>query len=1491
MLIPDRAGPDWEAAMKPLLQRFGERLRRSGFRRQLSLIVSAAILCLALVSSLVNALEASRQVRLYLVDAGEQVAATLARQSALALLYGAPDNAHDAVSTTLTFPDVLQVGIYDATGQPLLREGKQQGLPELPPRAQPPRRPMLDDEDSGHWVFSAPVQAGDPASPFEMQERAANTLGYVRVVIAKTTQDRLVTYLVGSNLLTTFTVAALLLVLLNLLASRLTQPLRDLSALMRRAEAGESGLRARASGSREMVEMAQAFNQMMTVLEQREGELTASRDEAVRTALMKAQFAATVSHEIRTPLNGVIGMLEMLRAMPLPQRPRECIDEAWSSARSLTELVDEILDFSKMDAGKLVLDHIDFDLRSQLERVIDMLAPAAREKGLSIGYLMAPDVPELIHADVVRLRQVLVNLIGNAVKFTHRGEVGVYVSTVPAPDHLVGLRVEVRDTGIGIAREALDRLFEAFSQADSSTTRKYGGTGLGLAICKQLVELMGGSISATSEPGAGSCFVFTIACRRSASAGDGTAALLHGDRVLVADGSKIVREFFRASIERDGGRCTAVGDASQALNALRDAQLSGDAYALVAVDVSMRDATGADLPSRIRGNAAHAGVRLLALTTYGAARTAGALGADAYLDKPLHLAHLLEAVRRQLLRTAADTADAALGSTTVAAIHHHEVLIAEDNRTNKVVAAGLLRLLGCRCTLASNGSEAVEAASRHHFDLILMDCSMPEIDGYEATARIRAMETTTGVRTPIVAMTAHAQRGDAEKCLAAGMDDYLAKPITLATLQQMIERWLPAPARAASSLPPPAPLADGLGEVLDTQVFESLRSALGPAIAEAVTVFLEDIPGYFETLEAAVERGDEGETRATLHAVRGASGNLGAVQLARQAEAAREAAAAGRVGEVREAMPRLRDAFDAVASVLTTGLPGGERSEEASALVLVVDDDRSTRTALRYTLQRNGFRVEEASDGAQALAMLERISPAVILMDAVMPVMDGFEACAQIKQRPEGSHVPVLMITALEDNTSVERAFSAGATDYIPKPIHFAVLSQRVRGIIDASRAERRIRRLAYNDSLTGLPNRAQFAEQLARYIDRAKLDGEPVAVLFLDLDRFKYINDSLGHEMGDRLLSSVARRIRGAVRQADCVARLGGDEFTVALSASAAAAAAAAQHISRSLARPFHLEGHDIFVAASIGVALYPQDGTDAGELLKHADMAMYRAKKDGSGVRFFEASMEHLMSGHLQLENDLHRALERDELWVAYQPKARVSTGAVVGMEALVRWQHPVRGEISPGDFIPLAEETGLILAIGEWMLRSVCRQVQSWNAAGMAPLRVSVNISGRQLAQANFVETVDRILQGSGLPAHLLELEITESVLMQHAENTLEMLRGLRALGVSLSIDDFGTGYSSLAYLKRFPVDAVKIDRAFVQDLPDNADDAAIATAMIALAHSLRLEVVAEGVETHTQLAFLRQRDCDQIQGFLLSPPLPASQFEQVFLASSGVPQGLE
>ncbi len=516
--------------------------------------------------------------------------------------------------------------------------------------------------------------------------------------------------------------------------------------------------------------------------------------------------------------------------------------------------------------------------------------------------------------------------------------------------------------------------------------------------------------------------------------------------------------------------------------------------------------------------------------------------------------------------------------------------------------------------------------------------------------------------------------------------------------------------------------------------------------------------------------------------------------------------------------------------------------------------------------------------------MLKRFQPDVILMDAVMPVMDGFTACARIQELPNGRAIPVLMITGLEDNVSVERAFAAGASDYIPKPIHFGVLSQRVRRIIEANRAEKRIRHLAYNDLLTGLPNRTLFFDQLAKSLEQAKNKGGQLAVLFLDLDRFKYVNDNLGHDVGDRLLVAVAHRVRRSVRNVDCVARLGGDEFTVVLDEldSPAAAATAAQNICRVLSAPFQIDGHDIFVTSSVGIAMYPGDGTDVSTLVKHADTAMYRAKKNNSGFQFFEASMEHSISEHVRMESDLRRALDNQELDVFYQPQARLDNGEVIGMEALVRWHHPIRGMVSPAEFIPLAEETGLIKPLGDWVLRTACMQLKRWSEMAQMPrLRVAVNLSVKQLLQKDFATSVEAVLASTGLAADMLELEITESTLMENAGDTLEALSRLRALGVRLSIDDFGTGYSSLSYLKRFPVDIIKIDRSFVRDTPHDADDAAIVTGIVALAHSLRLEVVAEGVESEAQQQFLREQACDLLQGYYLSKPIPADKFEQFIL----------
>ncbi len=426
--------------------------------------------------------------------------------------------------------------------------------------------------------------------------------------------------------------------------------------------------------------------------------------------------------------------------------------------------------------------------------------------------------------------------------------------------------------------------------------------------------------------------------------------------------------------------------------------------------------------------------------------------------------------------------------------------------------------------------------------------------------------------------------------------------------------------------------------------------------------------------------------------------------------------------------------------------------------------------------------------------------------------------------------------------------------------------------------AEDQLRHIATHDSLTELPNRSLFNERLRHALHQGTRYSRGIAVMFIDIDRFKVVNDSLGHGAGDRLLQDSAKRLTECLRESDTVARLGGDEFVVMVENFTAPkdAIAVAQKVLTGLARPFFVDGQEFLMSASIGISTFPEDGKDADTLLKNADIAMYRAKDQGrNNYQFYSAQMNKHTFERLAMESSLRRAIERDEFLLYYQPKLDLRTGAIAGVEALIRWKHPDWGMVSPAQFIPLAEETGLIVQIGDWVLRSACDQSRKWREQGIPPMRVAVNLSARQFTQKTLVSDVAKIIAQSGLTPDCLELEITESLVMHNPEGAAETLHKLRAMGISLSIDDFGTGYSSLAYLKRFPLDCIKIDRSFIKDIPTEADDMAITKGVIALGHSLRLKVVAEGVETVEQRDFLRSNDCDEIQGYLFSKPLPAEE----------------
>ena len=687
--------------------------------------------------------------------------------------------------------------------------------------------------------------------------------------------------------------------------------------------------------------------------------------------------------------------------------------------------------------------------------------------------------------------------------------------------------------------------------------------------------------------------------------------------------------------------------------------------------------------------------------------------------------------------------------------------------------------------------------------------------------------------------------------------------------------------------------------------------------------------------------------------------------------------------------------------------------------ILVVDDDPVIRVLSTRALTALGCEVEEAEDGQQALSMIDRSAPDLVLLDVEMPGISGFETCALIRERDPGREIPVLIATGHTDSDTIEKAFQSGATDFITKPLDWQLLQHRARFLLRAStvssdlrrtlselatsedrlanaqrlarignwewtpggeemiwseemyrileiemrpgastyqgflesvhgedratvakamqeaacettaftldhriltpsggerivsqqaevvrgvdggtdringtiqditerrRAEEQIRYLAYYDSLTGLPNRRMLNEHLGRVLERAREHDQKMALLFLDLDRFKRVNDTLGHGIGDELLRALAERLLAKVRQTDYVgrqsatsatiSRLGGDEFTVVLSelGDSEDAEHVARRILEGLRQPFSLQGHDLVMSASIGIAVYPTDGSDADTLLRKADTAMYHAKQRGRGIyQFFTESMNTKAMRNLRLESALRGAVDRDELRLLYQPQLNLKTGAITGVEALIRWHSPDFGLVMPGEFIPVAEETDLILRIGEWVLKTACAQGRAWQQAGLPPLRMASNISSQQVRKPELVDLVQATLDESGFDPTMLELEITESALIGDDPAVVDTLQRVKRLGVRLALDDFGTGFSSLSHLVRFPIDTLKIDQSFVQRVGIERQADAIIAAVVAMAHRLNLAVIAEGVETWEQEQFLRSEGCDEFQGYLFSRPI--------------------
>lgn len=555
---------------------------------------------------------------------------------------------------------------------------------------------------------------------------------------------------------------------------------------------------------------------------------------------------------------------------------------------------------------------------------------------------------------------------------------------------------------------------------------------------------------------------------------------------------------------------------------------------------------------------------------------------------------------------------------------------------------------------------------------------------------------------------------------------------------------------------------------------------------------------------------------------------------------------------------------------------------QGSTNVLLVEDNPGDARLLELMLneiEANPIKLHHVTSLTSAQDFLKKNTLDLVLLDLSLPDGDGLDSI-QIIQQIDNS-LPIIILTGLNDQNFAIKSVNSGAQDYLIKGQGDGYLILRaIRYAIERKKIEQNLFLLAHYDNLTGLANREFFHTTLSKSLLRAKRNNQTLGLMFLDLDHFKEINDTLGHAAGDHLLINVAKRLQSCVRETDTIARLGGDEFTIILDSiqQSENAGMIAEKILQALAEPILISEHQVFISSSIGIALYPNDATNHEDLIKYADTAMYKAKEKGrNNYQYFTGSINAEVAKTMALKNDLRKAIKQNQLSLHYQPKVNTNNNTIIGAEALLRWQHPIRGMIPPVEFIPIAEQSGLIDEIGSWVIKEAIRQNHQWREKQLKPILMAINLSARQFEKRDFVDFIERELLDINMEASSLELEITESLLMKEEQLAQDMLRELKNKGHKISIDDFGTGYSSLSYLKRFTVDSLKIDRSFIKDITSDQDDAEIVKAIIAMAHALKLIVIAEGVEEQEQLAFLQHHNCDEIQGYLFSKPVPADEFE--------------
>ena len=1472
----------------------------STFRRLLASTYLIGTVLLIIIATLVTSNLSSQSVQESLNKTGIQLIQSFSEKGRLALLYQSDDEAKLVVDAMLAFPDILQAGVYDDKGNPIYLSHK--GIERWGVSEKGKTEALLDIETDNEWVYSSPVYTtydnsdalyfGDSFEP--------QLLGYVQLKMGKGTLAQLKQDFYIYNLLVIGILAMILLWVLLTVTNRVTKPIQHLAENMQTAASEGKFLRADKGTTQDIVRMERAFNNLMETLEKRRSELQVTRDLALEAAKVKGEFAANVSHELRTPLNGISGMLELLSEMSLTVQQQQYLEVASSSADSLLELIDDVLDFSVYDQKDITFNNKSFNLQKILEEFTALLSPQAHQKNISITYFIDDDVPINIISDSARLQQILHNLLGNAIKFTQEGDVSITVSKHASEADDFSLLFEITDTGIGIPAESQKKVFDAFSQADSTTTREYGGTGLGLAICKQLVTLFGGEIGVNSSVETGSTFWFTIQTEVDDNANASLVALQSiqpvDQHILYVGDNNLCKRFIEKHLTNLSYTADFVNNGNAVLRKAREEVLNKTPYDFIIIDELRTGLKQDALAKTINADEMLSSSHIVLTTTSSTNNVKNSVleHNQLYLTKPIREIDILTLLSQDNHKIHAPKPSNNSDQDNICQLEFtdSQILVVEDNRANQLVAKAMLERFKCQVSLANNGKEAIEMASRSNFDLIFMDCQMPEMDGYEATYQLRKLEGEIS-HTTIVAMTANKQDGDREKCLAVGMDDFLSKPLKLEKLATILNKWLNKNSNDISIIGQED--SNFINSyVIDEAVYAELEGTLGADIKTVLKLFIEDAPGYLSQLEYGIKNTDLAVLSSAAHTLKGCAANFGATQLSSACEAMERACTDNNIDSLLLVYKRIDFETEQVLKVIEIKL-NPEKSlkrdsdrnsptmDPDTKKILVIDDDRTSRFTLKKTLEKEGYLVDEAISGEQALQYCERNQPDLIIVDAVMPGIDGFETCEKISHRYGENTIPIIMITSLDNEASINRAFEVGSSDYISKPINFSLFKHRVERLLSAKHAESQISDLAYKDPLTGLINRNLFSKQTAEVLSLHERKNKVLALMFLDLNRFKLVNDSYGHEAGDLLLKVVSERLIRSVRTNDIVSRFGGDEFVIALTdiKSTTNIESLAKKIQSNLTRPFVFLGKEMHIGTSIGISISSTtQKTNISTLIKNADIAMYKSKENNKSYIFYDQAMEDSVNNRLTIENDLRGAIERDELKVFYQPQFNIASGELIGMEALIRWLHPEKGYIPPDNFIGLSEETGQIHMIGEWVLETACQRLKEWLDQGIPPITVAVNLSAHQLGDDKIVNKVSSIIDKTELPKHLLELEITEGSVMNNEEAVIEKLEIFKKMGVKLAIDDFGTGYSSLNYLKRFPINLLKIDRSFVSNSLTNRIDADIIRTIIVLAHSMGIEVIAEGIETKEQCDLLERLNCDSVQGYMFGKPMPAKEFENMF-----------